>query len=232
MLLTTLTGRISYVEKKDINENRVVYNLGIAVHEGFGDNEKVYFYDADVFSNRGKQEDYYDKVLVKGNKLPFTGRIVPETPYEKQGVKIKPYIFHITQVGYGINQAIVTGNLTDDAIVTVNDDLVIVRFTIGIRRLKGGDSDFVRIVKFGKGGFADYAKEWLKKGQAVLVMGREQTGSYTNKDNVKIYTQEINASVLELIGPKSNSEIENTNIDEGGFISIPEDDNDPELPFS
>ena len=47
-------------------------------------------------------------------------------------------------------------------------------------------ADFLRCIAFGRG--AEFAEKYFQKGQRVLVSGRIQTGSYTNREGQKVYT--------------------------------------------
>ena len=50
-------------------------------------------------------------------------------------------------------------------------------------------ADFISCVAFGKNG--EFAEKYLHKGTKIVVEGRIQTGSYTNKDGVKVYTTDV-----------------------------------------
>ena len=45
------------------------------------------------------------------------------------------------------------------------------------------------VLLFGRNG--EFAEKYLHKGTKILAEGRIQTGSYTNKDGVKVYTTEV-----------------------------------------
>lgn len=51
------------------------------------------------------------------------------------------------------------------------------------------DADFINCVAFGKQG--EFAEKYLKQGTKVVISGRIQTGSYTNRDGVKVYTTDV-----------------------------------------
>ena len=69
--------------------------------------------------------------------------------------------------------------------------MAICRYTLAVdRRFAKKDqgattADFISCVVFGKG--AEFAEKYFHKGQKVLVEGRIQTGSYTNKDRQKAF---------------------------------------------
>ena len=68
------------------------------------------------------------------------------------------------------------------------------RASIAINRdYKGGNgdqqADFLNVVAFGKSG--EFMEKYLKKGMKMIVEGRIQTGSYTNKEGQKVYTTDL-----------------------------------------
>ena len=63
------------------------------------------------------------------------------------------------------------------------------RFTRGANNGDGNTADFISCVAFGRSG--EFAEKYLRKGTKIAVTGRIQTGSYTNRDGVKVYTTEV-----------------------------------------
>lgn len=114
-----------------------------------------------------------------------------------------------------------------------NNSTAIARFTVAVdRRFKkeGGDTaDFISCVSFGK--TAEFLEKYFKKGMRIALNGRIQTGSYTNKDGVKVYTTDVIAENVEFCESKneSNSAPAAPNFDDG-FMNIPEDLSE-EIPF-
>ena len=96
-----------------------------------------------------------------------------------------------------MNKAILMGRLTrDPEIRYTNGDnqMCIARYTLAVDRRfnRGNDNDsadFIPCVAFGKAG--EFVEKYLKKGTKIAVTGRIQTGSYTNRDGVKVYTTEV-----------------------------------------
>ena len=92
---------------------------------------------------------------------------------------------------------------------------------------------------FGRDG--EFAEKYLRKGMRILVEGRIQTGSYTNKDGQKVYTTDVVVERHEFVESKSSSQNGGQQIqptapsnagDPGdGFMNIP-DGIDEELPFN
>jgi single-strand DNA-binding protein len=98
-----------------------------------------------------------------------------------------------------MNKVILCGRLTRDPEVRYSqaaEPMAIARYSLAVdrRRSRSNDpneqtADFINCVAFGKNG--EFAEKYLKKGTKMLVTGRIQTGSYTNKDGVKVYTTEV-----------------------------------------
>lgn len=95
-----------------------------------------------------------------------------------------------------MNKVILMGRLTRDPEVRYSQGenaTAIARYTIAVDRRykKEGDAsaDFIGCVAFGKLG--EFAEKYLRKGTKVVVTGRIQTGSYTNKDGQKVYTTDV-----------------------------------------
>ena len=121
--------------------------------------------------------------------------------------------------------------------------LAIARYTLAVdRRFKrDGEqtADFINCVVFGKS--AEFTERYFRQGMRVVVCGRIQTGSYTNRDGVKVYTTEVVVEEQEFAESKaasaSNSGYQaspspSPSADIGdGFMNIP-DGIDEELPFS
>lgn len=107
-----------------------------------------------------------------------------------------------------MNKVILVGRLTKDPVVRQAGETSVARFTIAIDRRfkKEGEqaADFPSIVAFGK--TAEFTEKYFKKGMKVAIEGRLQTGSYTNKDGVKIYTTDVIAEAVEFAESKKTSE--------------------------
>lgn len=93
-----------------------------------------------------------------------------------------------------MNRAILMGRLTRDPDVrysTGERSIAIARYTLAVdRRGKArGEADFIRCVAFDRAG--EFAEKYFRQGMRVLVSGRLQTDSYTNKDGAKVNTVEI-----------------------------------------
>lgn len=145
-----------------------------------------------------------------------------------------------------MNKTILMGRLTRDPEVryAANDSgMAIVRYTLAVdRRRTGNDgqsADFINCVAFGKTG--EFAEKYFRKGTKILISGRIQTGSYTNKDGQRVYTTDVVVEEQEFAESKSASEsnagfapVERpapSSAAGDGFMNIP-DGIDEELPFN
>ena len=119
-----------------------------------------------------------------------------------------------------MNKVILMGRLTRDPEVRYSQGaqpLAVARYTLAVDRRvarnNGGDeqtADFINCVAFGRSG--EFAERYLHKGTKICVSGRIQTGSYTNKDGVKVYTTEVVVEDQEFAESKNAS-----SNGEGGF---------------
>ena len=156
------------------------------------------------------------------------------------------------QKGKNMNKVEITGRLTRDVDVKTTNQSSVARVTVAVDRKLSREqrqndgvqtADFIPVVAFGKS--AEFLGKYFKKGSAIELTGRIQTGSYTNKDGVKIYTTDVVAEDIGFgVGSKGNSNSENNQNsgnsaatqasatgDEDGFFNIP-DGLDEELPFN
>lgn len=133
-----------------------------------------------------------------------------------------------------MNKVILIGRLTRDPNVRPaqnEHEKTVARFTLAVdRRFKtenGENADFPSVVAFGKSG--DFVANYFKQGMKVVVEGRLQTGSYTDKDGVKHYTTDVIAENLEFAESK-RADQEETQPSSGDFINVPEGI-EQDLPF-
>ena len=135
------------------------------------------------------------------------------------------------------------GRLTRDPEVRYSqgeNSTAIARYTLAVdrrfRRNNDGEqsADFIGCVAFGKS--AEFAEKYFRQGIKVVVTGRIQTGSYTNKDGQKVYTTDVVVEDQEFAESKATSQQNQQNSstqasDSDGFMNIP-DGIDEEMPFS
>ena len=107
-----------------------------------------------------------------------------------------------------MNNVVITGRLTRDPDVRYKEDLAIARFSLAVARPKvngkEATSDFPSIIAFGK--TAEMAEKYLSKGKLIAIIGRIQTGNYTDKDGKKVYTTDVVAEKIEFLESKRNEE--------------------------
>lgn len=145
-----------------------------------------------------------------------------------------------------MNKVILMGRLTREPEIRYiqrgnsQESMCVARYTLAVDR-KGKDTgaDFISIVAFGKAG--EFAEMYLHKATKIIVAGRIQTGSYTNRDGVKVYTTDVIAEEQEFAESKAAAEraqqgngqtaADDYPTDGQGFMNIP-DGIDEELPFS
>lgn len=137
-----------------------------------------------------------------------------------------------------MNKVILLGRLTRDPEVRwaqkngSQEQTCVARFSLAVdRRGKDQGADFISCVVFGKS--AENVEKYLKKGSKIATTGRIQTGSYTNKDNVKVYTTDVVVEEWEFAESKGNQngQQDNEAQQDDGFMNFP-DGIDEELPFN
>lgn len=102
-----------------------------------------------------------------------------------------------------MNSVVLIGRLTRDPELryTAGSQMAVASFSVAIDRpvRAGGEkqTDFPRVTVFGKQ--AENCEKFLAKGRLVGVQGRIQTGSYTNKDGVTVYTTDVVADRVEFL---------------------------------
>ena len=141
-----------------------------------------------------------------------------------------------------MNRAILMGRLTRDPDIRYGqgeDTSMIARFTLAVdRRIKQSEgqraADFISCIAFGER--AVFVEKYLKQGSKIVLEGRIQTGSYTNREGQKVYTTDIVADSMEFAESKASqgsgaTSSVHVSAPSDGFMSIP-DGIDDELPFA
>lgn len=156
-----------------------------------------------------------------------------------------------------MNKVILMGRLTRDPEVRYSagdNSMAIARYTLAVdRRFRrdgdsGSSADFIGCVAFGRS--AEFAEKYLRQGTKIVITGRIQTGSYTNRDGQKVYTTDVVVEDQEFAESKSASSEGGSMMRQGpspshaapmpspasassgdGFMNIP-DGIDEELPFN
>ena len=147
-----------------------------------------------------------------------------------------------------MNKVILMGRLTRDPEIRYSQGdnaLAVARYTLAVDRRfnRNNDentADFIGCVAFGRA--AEFAEKYFHKGIKIAVTGRIQTGSYTNKDGVRVYTTDVVVEEQEFAESKNSASAggggynaDNSRPEPAaagdGFMNIP-DGIDEELPFS
>lgn len=147
-----------------------------------------------------------------------------------------------------MNKVILMGRLTRDPDVRYSQgerSMAIARYTLAVerrgRKKQEGNSeqtaDFINCVAFDRAG--EFAEKYFRQGQRVLVVGRIQTGSYTNKDGQKVYTTDVVIEEQEFADSRNSNNGNQQPQNQGfsstgsgdGFMNIPDGVNDG-VPFN
>ena len=149
-----------------------------------------------------------------------------------------------------MNKVILMGRLTRDPDVrysqSATGSMAVARYTLAVDRRRGRNSDneqsadFISCVAFGRSG--EFAEKYLHQGTKIVVTGRIQTGSYTNKDGQRVYTTDVVVEEQEFAESKSAASGETAAYTPSrpepsaaagdGFMNIPDGVEDEGLPFN
>ena len=155
-----------------------------------------------------------------------------------------------------MNKVILMGRLTRDPDVRYSNGeeaMAVARFTLAVDRRtarRDGEqtADFISCVAFRK--TAEFIEKYFRQGMRMVISGRIQTGSYTNRDGQKVYTTDVVVEEVEFAESKASQERNGASAgkpttaagttpggaaglttDKDGFMSIPDGIED-ELPFN
>ena len=131
-----------------------------------------------------------------------------------------------------MNKVILMGRLTREPEVR-SGEITVARYTLAVHRRgkkqEGKPSaDFISCVAFNKS--AEFAQYYLHQGMKIAVVGHIQTGSYTNKEGVKVYTTDVVVDEHEFCEKKEGGASKPETPVGDGFFKIPEG-TDEEMPF-
>lgn len=114
-----------------------------------------------------------------------------------------------------MNRVILLGRTTKDADVRYSQGdkpMAIASITLAVDRKyrKEGEqsADFINCKAFGK--IAEVIGKYVTKGTKIAIVGRIQTGSYTNKDGQKVYTTDVMIEDLEFCESRNSQQAQNT----------------------
>ena len=146
-----------------------------------------------------------------------------------------------------MNKVILMGRLTRDPDVRYSQNdtsMAIARYTLAVDRRgrrqdgDGQTADFIGCIAFGKS--AEFAEKYLRQGTKIVISGRIQTGSYTNREGQKVYTTDVVIEEQEFAESKTTNDQHSSRASyqaqapqtgDDGFMSVP-DELDEDLPFN
>ena len=138
-----------------------------------------------------------------------------------------------------MNIVMLMGRLTRDPEIKETTTTKVASYTLAVERRKRAENgeneaDFINCKAFGKS--ADFSQNWLHKGTKIVVRGRIQTGKYTNKEGVTVYTTDVIVDDQEFAESKAAAEQSSVQTGKAAktdnFLDIiPDDLKDEGLPF-
>ena len=138
-----------------------------------------------------------------------------------------------------MNKVILMGRVTRDSEIRYSqaNNIPIANYTLAADRPNrnsndGPTADFIRCIGFQKS--AEFAEQYLRKGIKIVVTGRIQTGSYTNRDGQRVYTTDIVVENQEFAESKRSATPapeSSPSPYSGGYMNI-SDGIDDDLPFN
>ncbi len=105
-----------------------------------------------------------------------------------------------------MNHVVLVGRLTaDPELRSTSGGTSYCRFTVAVDRsyVKAGEekkADFIGCVAWGKQ--AEFIAHYFTKGRRIGLVGSIETGSYTNREGVKVYTTDIRVDSAEFVDSK------------------------------
>lgn len=114
-----------------------------------------------------------------------------------------------------MNKVILMGRLTRDPEVRYSQGdnaAAIAKFALAVNRKTKRENetsaDYINCISFGRS--AEFAEKYFRKGTKIVILGRIQTGSYTNRDGQKVYTTDIVIEEQDFAESKSASQQNNS----------------------
>ena len=114
-----------------------------------------------------------------------------------------------------MNKVILMGRLTRDPEVRYSQGdnaTAIAKFALAVNRKTKRENetsaDYINCISFGRS--AEFAEKNFRKGTKIVILGRIQTGSYTNRDGQKVYTTDIVIEEQDFAESKSASQQNNS----------------------
>lgn len=123
-----------------------------------------------------------------------------------------------------MNKVILMGRLTRDPDVRYTqgeDPMAIARFTLAVDRRGKRDgeasADFPSCVCFRR--TAEFIEKYAHQGTKLVVVGRIQTGSYTNRDGQKVYTTDTHGITIGASGQLTSNAAGTGSTGSGGAVA-------------
>ena len=143
-----------------------------------------------------------------------------------------------------MNKVVLMGRITRDPDVRYTRGeraMAVANYTLAVdrrgKRSQEGEAnaDFIQCTAFDKAG--EFAEKYFRQGMRVLISGRIQTGSYTDRDGRKVYTTQVIIEEQEFAdskgaGGEKGQKPQQANVDADGFVNIPDGVEDEGLPFN
>lgn len=141
------------------------------------------------------------------------------------------------RTSFSTNQIILQGNVCKDPEAKrTNNDTFVLTFNLATNRsVKIGEeyedrTTFHRVVCIGKG--AEWLETRIKKGQKVLVIGRQENRSYETDDGEKRYVSEVIAeTVTPFLSGSGNSKKAQNDVAEDDYADSTEGKVADDIPF-
>ena len=141
-----------------------------------------------------------------------------------------------------MNKVILVGRLTRDVELkyTQGENAnANTRFSIAVNRsfknANGAyEADFPNCVAWGK--TAEFINKFFHKGDMIGIVGNIRTGSYTNKEGIKVYTTDVYVDSVEFVGSKNSgtndaSDTHSNTRPDMSFMDIPDSGDEAPFPF-
>ena len=132
-----------------------------------------------------------------------------------------------------MNRVFIIGRIVRDPDTRSNSTTTVCRFTVAADRSykKDGEptADFISCVAFGK--TAEFISKYFSKGSKIVIEGEWRTGSYTNKDGQKVYTNDCVVNRVEFAESKKTESSNAPSVPDDDFMNIP-GDIDELVPFT
>lgn len=131
-----------------------------------------------------------------------------------------------------MNKVILLGRLTKEVELKQNDNYIVAVFSLAVDRkyVKQGEerkTDFFNVVAYGKN--AEFVNKYFSKGQLVIVSGRMENRTWTDKDGNNRLSTEVICEESYFAEGKKNQNNENTEMTATGDFNA--DSSDDDLPF-